>query len=48
MLKHWFEEDVDASLENLAYIAEGLDMIGVSDAIRQMIEPLDRTEDISD
>lgn len=48
MLRIWFDEDVDASLENLAYILEGLDMIAPADAIKRMLEPADKMEDISE
>lgn len=48
MLRNWFDEDVDASLENLAYILEGLDMIAPADAIKRMLEPVDKMEDISE
>lgn len=48
MLRIWFEEDVDASLENLAYTLESLDMIAAADAIKRMLEPADKMEDISE
>lgn len=48
MLRIWFDEDVDAGLENLAYILEGLDMIAPADAIKRILEPVDKMEDISE
>lgn len=48
MLQHWFNDDDDASLDNLSYILEGLDMIAASDAIKRFLEPADKMEDISE
>lgn len=48
MLQIWFDEDVDATLDNLAYILDGLDMISAADAIKRILEPADKMEDISE
>lgn len=48
MLRLWFDEDVDASLDNLGYIMEGLDMIAAADAVKRILEPVDKMEDISE
>lgn len=48
MLEHWFNDDDDASLDNLSYILEGLDMIAGADAIKRFLEPADKMEDISE
>lgn len=48
MLQHWFNDDDDASLDNLSYILEGLDMIAAADAIKRFLEPVDKMEDISE
>lgn len=48
MLQIWFEDDMDASLDNLAYILEGLGMISACEALKKFIPILDKTEDISD
>lgn len=48
MLDHWFNDDDDASLDNLCYILEGLDMISAADAIKRFLEPADKMEDISE
>lgn len=48
MLDHWFNDDDDASLDNLSYILEGLDMIAAADAIKRFLEPADKMEDISE
>lgn len=48
MLQIWFGDDVDASLENLAYIMEGLEMIAAADAVKRILDPADKMEDISD
>lgn len=48
MLEHWFNDDDDASLDNLSYILEGLDMIAAADAIKRFLEPVDKMEDISE
>ncbi|KAG4080645.1 hypothetical protein HA402_013175 [Bradysia odoriphaga] len=48
MLEHWFNDDDDASLDNLSYILEGLDMIAGADAIKRFLEPVDKMEDISE
>jgi THO complex subunit 1 len=51
MLQIWFEDDMDASLDNLAYILEGLEMIVASEAVKRFI-PVDgaelKVEEISD
>lgn len=43
-----FDEDDDASLDNLGYILEGLDMIAAADAVKRILEPVDKMEDISE
>lgn len=48
MLEHWFNDDDDASLDNLSYILEGLEMIAAADAIKRFLEPVDKMEDISE
>lgn len=48
MLQIWYENDDDPSLENLAYIMEGLGMIGPADYIKRILEPADKMEDISE
>lgn len=48
MLRLWFDEDVDASLDNLGYIMEGLEMIAAADAVKRILEPVDKMEDISE
>ena len=48
MLQIWFDDDVDSSLDNLAYIMEGLEMIAAADAIKRILEPADKMEDISE
>lgn len=48
MLQIWFDDDVDASLENLGYILEGLDMIAAADGVKRILDPVDKMEDISD
>ncbi|XP_058811766.1 THO complex subunit 1 [Topomyia yanbarensis] len=51
LLQVWFEDDMDASLDQLAYILEGLEMLSAADAVKQMIATLtgdDKVEEISD
>uniref|UniRef100_A0A182NG63 Death domain-containing protein n=1 Tax=Anopheles dirus TaxID=7168 RepID=A0A182NG63_9DIPT len=49
LLTLWFDDDMDASLDNLAYILEGLDMIVAADAVKQMIALLsDKVEEVSE
>ncbi|XP_055915515.1 THO complex subunit 1-like [Eupeodes corollae] len=48
MLTIWFENDDDASLDNLAYILEGLEKYGAAEAIKTIIDPPNKMEDISD
>lgn len=48
MLSIWFEDDVDATLDNLAYILEGLNMPAAADAIKIIIDPPNKMEDVSD
>ncbi|XP_055851554.1 THO complex subunit 1 [Episyrphus balteatus] len=48
MLTLWFEDDDDASLDNLAYILEGLEMHGAAEAVKTIIDPPNKMEDISD
>lgn len=48
MLQIWFEDDMDAGLDNLAYILEGLGMISACEAVKKFIPANDKTEDISD
>ena len=37
VLQVWFEEDMDASLNQLAYILEGLEMLVAPDDVKEMI-----------
>ncbi|GAB0096369.1 THO complex subunit 1 [Sergentomyia squamirostris] len=37
MLQIWFDDDMDASLDNLAYILEGLGMLESSDTVKKFI-----------
>lgn len=39
MLSNWFDDDDDASLDNLAYILEGLELVSASEFIKAIIEP---------
>lgn len=48
MLHLWFDEDDDASLDNLGYILEGLEMIAAADFVKRILEPVDKMEDISE
>lgn len=48
MLTIWFSDDDDASLDNLAYILEGLELHGAADAVKSIIDPPNKMEDISD
>jgi THO complex subunit 1 len=48
MLQLWFDDDVDASLDNLGYYLEGLIMIAAADAVKRICEPADKMEDISE
>jgi THO complex subunit 1 len=50
MLQIWFEDDLDASLDNLAYILEGLELLAASEAVKKLIpaENNERIEEISD
>ncbi|XP_055534437.1 THO complex subunit 1 [Wyeomyia smithii] len=50
LLQVWFEDDMDASLDQLAYILEGLDMLTAADAVKQMLVALsdDKVEEVSD
>ncbi|XP_058129276.1 THO complex subunit 1 [Anopheles ziemanni] len=49
LLTLWFDDDMDASLDNLAYILEGLEMMPAADAVKQMIALLsDKAEDVSE
>lgn len=48
MLSIWFEDDDDASLDNLAYILEGLDLHVAAAAVKRIIDPPNKMEDISD
>jgi THO complex subunit 1 len=38
MLTDWFAEDDDASLENLAYILEGLELLDATNLVKKMID----------
>lgn len=38
LLKVWFEDDLDANLDNLAYILEGLQMMAPCNLIKSFIE----------
>lgn len=46
MLKLYFDDDMDANLDNLAYIMEGLDMIAATEATKKFISSDEKTEDI--
>ncbi|XP_062554480.1 THO complex subunit 1-like [Armigeres subalbatus] len=50
LLQVWFEDDMDASLDQLAYILEGLEMLTAAEAVKQMIASLsdDKVEEVSD
>ncbi|XP_053681306.1 THO complex subunit 1 [Anopheles nili] len=49
LLTLWFDDDMDASLDNLAYILEGLEMMSAADAVKQMITLLsDKVEEVSE
>uniref|UniRef100_A0A182T6C0 Death domain-containing protein n=1 Tax=Anopheles maculatus TaxID=74869 RepID=A0A182T6C0_9DIPT len=49
LLTLWFDDDMDASLDNLAYILEGLEMIAAADSVKQMIALLsDKVEEVSE
>uniref|UniRef100_A0A336KG73 CSON008381 protein n=1 Tax=Culicoides sonorensis TaxID=179676 RepID=A0A336KG73_CULSO len=48
MLSVWFDDDEDASLDNLAYILEGLEMIGPSEYAKNIIAGEEKIEEISD
>lgn len=48
MLGIWFDEDEDASLDNLAYMLEGLELVAAAEAIKRILEPVDKMEDISE
>lgn len=50
LLQVWFEDDMDASLDQLAYILEGLEMLTAAEAVKQMIAALsdDKVEEVSD
>lgn len=46
MLKLYFDDDMDANLDNLAYIMEGLDMIAATEATKKFISTDEKVEDI--
>lgn len=50
LLQVWFEDDMDASLDQLAYILEGLDMLTAAEAVKNMIATFsdDKVEEVSD
>ncbi|XP_049530173.1 THO complex subunit 1 [Anopheles darlingi] len=49
LLTLWFDDDMDASLDNLAYILEGLELVAAADAVKQMITLLsDKVEEVSE
>lgn len=48
MLRIWFEEDEDANLDNLAYMLEGLELAVAAEAIKRLLEPADKMEDVSE
>ncbi|XP_055612819.1 THO complex subunit 1 [Uranotaenia lowii] len=50
LLQVWFEDDVDASLDQLAYILEGLEMLPAAEAVKKLISTFsdDKVEEISD
>lgn len=48
MLRIWFDEDEDASLDNLAYMLEGMEMVAAAEAIKRIVEPADKMDDVSE
>lgn len=48
MLNIWFDDDMDASLDNLAYILEGLGLLTACATVKRFIPLAEKTEDISD
>lgn len=48
MLQVYFGDDTDATLENLCYTLEGLELIAAADCIKRIVEPVDKMEDISE
>lgn len=48
MLSIWFDDDEDASLDNLAYILEGLQMLAASEYAKNIIGAQEKVEEISD
>lgn len=48
MLDVWMNDDEDPSLEDLAYMMEGLNMIAAVDCVKRILEPADKMEDISE
>lgn len=48
MLGIWFDEDEDASLDNLAYMLEGLELLVAAEAIKRILEPVDKMDDVSE
>lgn len=48
MLDIWFDDDMDASLDNLAYILEGLGLLTACATVKRFIPLSEKTEDISD
>lgn len=49
MLDIWYQDEgEDASLENLCYTIEGLELTAAADCIKRILEPADKMEDISE
>lgn len=46
LLQLWFEDDMDASLDQLAYILEGLEMLSAAESVKQMLATLSNDEKI--
>lgn len=48
MIDIWMNEDDDPSLEDLAYMMEGLKMMAAVDYVKRILDPADKMEDISE
>lgn len=48
MLQIWFDDDEDASLDNLAYVLEGLELVSASDLAKRFLLNEEKVEVISD
>lgn len=40
VLQLWFEDDEDATMENLLYILEGLEMTAAAEAVRSVLNSI--------